>query len=57
MNASAQRYAETVAFDVSNRSEPRAIALWLFACCALVFAMVVVGGVTRVTHSGLSITE
>ena len=36
---------------------PRAIALWLFACCALVFAMVVVGGVTRLTHSGLSITE
>jgi len=36
---------------------PRAIAAWLFACCALVFAMVVVGGVTRLTHSGLSITE
>src|SRR4029078_5877427 len=28
-----------------------------FACCALVFAMVVVGGVTRLTHSGLSIVE
>lgn len=36
---------------------PRAIAWWLYACCALVFAMVVVGGVTRLTHSGLSITE
>ncbi|KAB2845437.1 MAG: heme A synthase [Burkholderiales bacterium] len=35
----------------------RPIALWLFACCALVFAMVVVGGVTRLTHSGLSIVE
>jgi len=35
----------------------RAIAAWLFVCCALVFAMVVVGGVTRLTHSGLSITE
>jgi heme a synthase len=35
----------------------RAIAFWLFACCALVFAMVVVGGVTRLTHSGLSIVE
>ncbi len=31
--------------------------MWLLACCALVFAMVVVGGVTRLTHSGLSITE
>src|SRR5471032_2383776 len=35
----------------------RAMALWLLACCALVFAMVVVGGVTRLTHSGLSIVE
>jgi heme a synthase len=35
----------------------RGVALWLLACCALVFAMVVVGGVTRLTHSGLSIVE
>ncbi|MGB7543478.1 MAG: COX15/CtaA family protein [Burkholderiales bacterium] len=35
----------------------RGVAWWLLACCALVFAMVVVGGVTRLTHSGLSIVE
>ena len=35
----------------------RPVAVWLLACCALVFAMVVVGGVTRLTHSGLSIVE
>jgi heme a synthase len=35
----------------------RAVAYWLLACCALVFAMVVVGGMTRLTHSGLSIVE
>jgi len=33
------------------------IAIWLLACCFLVFAMVVVGGVTRLTESGLSIVE
>ncbi len=33
------------------------IAAWLFVCCAFVFAMVVLGGVTRLTHSGLSIVE
>jgi cytochrome c oxidase assembly protein subunit 15 len=33
------------------------VAAWLLACCALVFAMVVVGGMTRLTHSGLSIVE
>lgn len=31
--------------------------MWLLICCALVFAMVVVGGVTRLTGSGLSIVE
>ena len=35
----------------------RSIAVWLLACCVLVFAMVVVGGVTRLTNSGLSIVE
>ena len=35
----------------------RGLAIWLLACCALVFAMVVVGGITRLTHSGLSIVE
>ena len=33
------------------------MAWWLLACCAMVFAMIVVGGATRLTHSGLSITE
>ena len=41
---------------VAGRPE-RAIAAWLYVCCALVFAMVVVGGITRLTHSGLSIVE
>src|SRR6478752_2123035 len=35
----------------------RQVAAWLLVCCALVFAMVVVGGITRLTHSGLSIVE
>ncbi|WP_332654341.1 COX15/CtaA family protein [Brevundimonas sp.] len=37
--------------------QSRAVAIWLFVTAALVFAMVVVGGVTRLTGSGLSITE
>lgn len=39
----------------SDRS--RAVAIWLFAVAALVTAMVVIGGATRLTGSGLSITE
>ncbi len=38
-------------------ARPRAIATWLFAVAALVFAMVVVGGITRLTESGLSIVK
>jgi cytochrome c oxidase assembly protein subunit 15 len=37
--------------------QPHAIALWLLGIAALVFAMVVVGGITRLTESGLSITR
>ena len=36
---------------------PRAIANWLFFVAALVVAIVAVGGITRLTESGLSITE
>jgi cytochrome c oxidase assembly protein subunit 15 len=45
------------AASADSTSARRAVAAWLLACCALVFAMIVVGGVTRLTHSGLSITE
>lgn len=33
------------------------IGIWLLSCSTMVFAIVVVGGVTRLTESGLSITE
>ena len=33
------------------------IALWLFGVACMVFIMVVLGGVTRLTHSGLSMVE
>lgn len=36
---------------------PPPVAMWLLASSALVFAVIVVGGVTRLTESGLSITE
>jgi cytochrome c oxidase assembly protein subunit 15 len=38
-------------------NDRRALAAWLLLCAALVFAIVVVGGVTRLTRSGLSIVE
>lgn len=40
-----------------DRSQPGQIAAWLFVVAAMIVAMVVVGGITRLTESGLSITE
>jgi len=49
--------ATTLATTVADDSRARAIRLWLYAVAALVLAMVLVGGATRLTESGLSITE
>ncbi len=43
--------------DPARRDGRRAIAIWLGLLFALVVAMIVVGGLTRLTGSGLSITE
>ncbi len=48
--------APSVSEPMSARSR-RLVRLWLFGLAALVFCMVVVGGATRMTGSGLSITE
>ncbi|WP_265530752.1 COX15/CtaA family protein [Sphingomicrobium marinum] len=42
---------------LTDKSRPNAIALWLLIVAGLVFVMVVVGGITRLTESGLSITR
>jgi cytochrome c oxidase assembly protein subunit 15 len=41
----------------SQPAAAKQVGAWLLLCCALVFAMVVIGGITRLTHSGLSIVE
>ncbi|MCM0021673.1 MAG: COX15/CtaA family protein [Tagaea sp.] len=42
---------------IAPRPADRAVAIWLLICAAMIFAMVVIGGVTRLTESGLSIVE
>ncbi len=41
----------------SDKRNNRQIAIWLFLVCAMIFCMVIVGGVTRLTESGLSIVQ
>lgn len=50
-HAAARPQAQATAPDT------RAIGLWLLLCCAMVLAMAVIGAVTRLTESGLSIME
>jgi len=37
--------------------DEKSIAIWLLICCATIFGMVVLGGVTRLTGSGLSMVQ
>ena len=43
--------------DRARRGARRGIRVWLMVLFALVFVMIAVGGLTRLTDSGLSITE
>ncbi|MBK6707579.1 MAG: COX15/CtaA family protein [Sphingomonadales bacterium] len=48
---------EAFPFAPNRIGAPQKLAHWLFAVAFLVFLMVIVGGITRLTESGLSITE
>ena len=50
------QYATTTN-DMSRTDENAAVITWLFTVAAMVFTMVVVGGITRLTGSGLSMVE
>jgi heme a synthase len=48
---------DAVALVRPKAHDDRLVASWLFAVAAMIFVMVVLGGVTRLTESGLSITR
>lgn len=39
------------------KNKDKAVIIWLLSGCVLLFLMVVVGGITRLTNSGLSMTD
>jgi hypothetical protein len=58
----AQNFTNSTADDTRQRQEPLQVskpivAYWFFATAFLVFGIVILGGVTRLTESGLSIVE
>ncbi|MDH4200879.1 MAG: COX15/CtaA family protein [Spirochaetia bacterium] len=40
-----------------STAQQKKVAIWLGIVCSLIFCMVIVGGITRLTHSGLSMVE
>lgn len=56
MTATAETPVPIVERDLALRNR-KAIRIWLYVVALAVFALVVVGGATRLTESGLSITE
>lgn len=57
MMSSSQTAPKILSSLANKASAPHAIAIWLLVCCAMVFATLIIGGVTRLTHAGLSIVE
>lgn len=42
---------------MAHKNQYRFILFWLFGTCFLIWGMIMLGGATRLTHSGLSIVE
>jgi len=49
------RFDMNMNFSASSPSRP--IAIWLLVCCGMIFVMALLGAITRLTESGLSIVE
>lgn len=43
--------------NAERRARPRAVGWWLLSCCVVLLTLVMVGGATRLTESGLSIVD
>lgn len=55
--AAAGRPLDGVAANITRQRRQNAVRIWLWVVAVMIIAMVVVGGATRMTGSGLSITE
>ncbi len=46
-----------LAYNKHNKSAINAVSIWLFIMCLALLAMIFIGGLTRLTESGLSMTD
>jgi cytochrome c oxidase assembly protein subunit 15 len=47
----------TLSTAVSRAARDRAVGIWLLICAGMILVMVILGGITRLSGSGLSIME
>lgn len=57
MNTINDATADTPPRTAAASDARRPIALWLLICCAMIYGMVILGGITRLTGSGLSMVQ
>lgn len=57
VNTTEKKAVTTGGIDAKGQGARRGIRAWLYVLFALVAVMIAVGGLTRLTDSGLSITE
>ncbi|MBX7146131.1 MAG: COX15/CtaA family protein [Alphaproteobacteria bacterium] len=43
--------------QIKIHNKNHSVGIWLLLCCFMIFIMIMIGGITRLTESGLSITE
>ena len=43
--------------QIPRRESPKSVGVWLFLCSIMVFVMMLIGAITRLTESGLSMVE
>ena len=48
---------QSMTITIEKNNQHKAVVNWLYVCCGLVFTMVIVGAITRLTDSGLSMVE
>lgn len=57
VSVAAETVKEVIPLVKGGAVNQRRVGIWLFGCTGWVFSMVVLGGITRLTRSGLSMTD
>ncbi len=57
MSTESLTFSPALSIKSLGRHDEKPVTIWLYSCCVMVFIMVMIGGLTRLTDSGLSMVE